>query len=230
MKKEVWKKLFLEEIHSFIDKLQKYENVKNSLNCKNCFNNLNSYQEEKLILAKIIDKNYTTTVEQGNTLELLVKSLFEKIDLVHSVKITTKDIAIGQIDIQLVPIDDDMLYEIWGIKKYKPNSIIGECKNYPNSNVGRPEIEKICWRTCKGRCLSFFIGFEYSEPAIDEIAYFNNNKHSICQRCEGAIIVPLTVFMLEEIIVNNINFCYFINWAISTSQIMSINNYIYQFK
>jgi len=229
MKKEDWSKSFLEELNQFICKIQGYDGIKNSLNCGNCFDNLNSYESEKLILTKIHEKKYKNTKEQGNILELLVKSLFEKINLVHSIKITGKDIAVGQTDIQLLPIDDDdMLYEIWGLKKHKPNSIIGECKNYPKDNVDRPEIEKICWRTCKGRSLSFFIGFEYSQPALDEISGFNSSKHLICQGCEGALIVPLTFYMLEAIIENNINFCYFINWAISTSKMMSIANYIYK--
>ncbi len=119
-----------------------------------------------------------------------------------------------------------MLYTIWGISNNIPRTIIGECKNYPKDPVGRPEIEKICWRTCKGGCLSFFIGFELTKPALDEIGYFNQNKDSICLNCEGSLIIPITILMLETIIENDINFCYFIRWALQASKIMSITNYI----
>lgn len=229
MKKEIFNEIFLREINSFMEKVQDYEAERDSLSCNNCFKNNDSYKKEKIFLSNISNGKYKTTKEQGDVLEDLVKSLFERITFIHNVNVTNKDIAIGQTDIQLFPIDeDDMLYEIWGIVKNKPKSIIGECKNYPKDNVDRPEIEKICWRTCKGGCLSFFIGFEYSKPAIDEIAYFNNNKDDICHRCEGAIIVPLTVYMLEAIIENDINFCYFVRWAIYASKMMSIANYIHK--
>ena len=134
----------------------------------------------------------------------------------------------GQTDIQLLPIDN-RLYEIWGIRDCPPMSIIGECKNYPKDPVGREEIEKICWRTCKGGCLSFFITFDFTQPALDEIAYFNRHKNDLCIKGEGALIVPITIFMLETIITNNINFCYFIRWAILYSKDMNIANYIQKF-
>lgn len=200
---------------------------RDAITCKNVFKNADFYAIENELLDKILTGNFSNTKEQGDSLENLVKLLFGKIQLIHSIEITNKDIALGQIDIQLVPIDD-ALFEIWGLHKQIPEGIIGECKNYSKKKeaIGRPEIEKICWRTCKGGCLSFFIAYGYTEDAIKEISFFNSHKKSLCYKHEGALIVPLTVSMFELVIQNQINFCYFVKWAISTSKMMNIANYL----
>jgi hypothetical protein len=229
MKKEEWLPKFLNDLNDYIIRLQINETA-NSLNCGNCFNNLDSYENEKIILKEINESNYRNTKEQGDALERLVKSLFKRIPLIYSVELTGKSIDIGQTDIQLYPIaDSEVFYGIWGIKDEKPKSIIGECKNHPKQNVNNSEIEKMCWRTCKSGSLTFFVGFDYSEDALNEIAYFNEHKDEICHKTKGSLIVPLNFYMLEAIIKQNINFCYFINWAILLSPKMSIKGYIYQF-
>lgn len=222
------KDIFLKEVESYINKFKKFqEQQKNSLNCDNVFDSTDLYIKEKDYLDRILNGNFTNTTEQGDLLESLVKSLFDRIDLVKSVIITNKEIAIGQIDIQLIPVDE-LIYDVWGMIKEKPQCMIGECKNYSKKKdaVGRPEIEKICWRSCKGGCLSFFIGYGYTEDAINEICYFNNNKSSLFYKHQGVFIVPLTLAMLEVIIHNKINFCYFIKWSIDMSRKMYITNYL----
>lgn len=220
--------LLLQDITSYINKLKQFDESQNNLlTCDNCFVNNDNYQSEKEILKKIMMQDFANTKEKGDALENLVKSLFEKISLVNNVKVTSKDISLGQTDIQLVPVDDK-LYKIWGIKDRDcfPESMIGECKNYNTQKVGREEIEKICWRTCKGGCLSFFIGFEFTQDALKEIADFNQYKNDLCVKGKRALIVPITVFMLETVINNKLNFCYFIRWAIQYSRNMNIANYI----
>ncbi|MDZ8088482.1 MAG: hypothetical protein RMY16_23405 [Nostoc sp. DedQUE12b] len=216
---------FLNEINSYISKASFRKT--NSINCENIFDITDLYIKEKECLDKILNKKFKNTTEQGNLLEELVKLLFKRIDLIHSIEITNRDTTLGQIDIQLLPVDE-VIYDVWGMIKEKPKFMIGECKNFSKKQdkVDRPEIEKICWRSCKGGCLSFFIGYGYTQDAIDEIAYFNNNKDSICFKHQGAFIIPLTLSMLETIILNKINFCYFIKWAIFTSRMMSIANYL----
>lgn len=222
------KDIFLREISSYIHKLKKIQDRQsNSLNCENVFDNSNLYVLEKGYLEKILNNEFTNTKEQGDLLEFLVKSLFQRIDLVQSVIVTNKDTALGQIDIQLIPLEE-YVYDVWGMIKEKPQCLIGECKNYSKKKeaVGRPEIEKICWRSCKGGCLSFFIGHGYTQDAINEISYFNNNKSSLFYKHQGVFIVPLTLSMLEIVIQNDINFCYFIRWSIDMSRKMSIVNYL----
>ncbi|MBW4563976.1 MAG: hypothetical protein KME32_23110 [Mojavia pulchra JT2-VF2] len=222
------KDIFLEEVNSYINKFRKFqEKQKDSLNCDNVFDITDLYIKEKDYLDKILNDRFTNTTEQGDLLESLVKSLFQRIDLVQSVIITNKDIAIGQIDIQLIPLHE-YIYDVWGMIREKPQCMIGECKNYSKKKdaVGRPEIEKICWRSCKGGCLSFFIGHGYTQDAIDEISYFNNNKSSLFYKHQGVFIVPLTLSMLEVVIHNEINFCYFIKWSIDMSRKMNIANYL----
>jgi len=218
---------FLADIDLFIKKTEAHCCHKNAISCNNVFENADLYAIEKDLLDKILAGNFSNSKEQGDSLENLVKLLFGKIQLVHSIEVTNKDITLGQIDIQLVPIDD-ALFEVWGLHTQRPEGIIGECKNYSKKKepIGRPEIEKICWRTCKGGCLSFFIAYGYTEDAINEISYFNSNKKSLCYKHQGALIVPLTLSMLELVIQNKINFCYFIKWAISTSRMMNIANYL----
>jgi hypothetical protein len=220
------KSVFLREIYSFIEKSKALELIENELTCENIFENSNSYTPEKIILDKIFSTEFKNSKDQGDTLEALVKSLFGRIVLIHNVQITNKDTALGQIDILLVPLRDN-IYDVWGLTTEKPKGMIGECKNYSQKKVDRPEIEKTCWRACKGGCLSFFIGFGYTDDAVQEISEFNLGKEFLCTNHKGAYIVPLTLYMLQEIIENNINFCYFIKWAINTSRmITAIANYL----
>jgi hypothetical protein len=218
---------FLEEIESFIGKVKFIEDTRNSFNCSNCFTNDDSYLKEKDLLIRIKADNFETTKEKGDSLENLVKLLFSRIVLIHSVKNTSQESIVGQVDVQLIPTDKNLLFDVLGVKKNYPDSIIGECKNYPNDPVGRPEIEKVCWRTCKAGCLSFFFAYKYTGPSLQEIAFFNNNQRVICQRCnENNLIVPVTMGLLEKVIVNDINFCYFLQWLIEMSRSMSIRNYL----
>lgn len=218
---------FILDLVNYITKTRNYYQ-KNSITCDNVFENLDLYASETELLNKILIGKFSSTKEQGDALENLVKSLFRRIQLVHSIEVTNREVALGQIDIQLIPIEDDGLFEIWGLRKERPQGIIGECKNYSKKqeSVGKPEIEKTCWRTCKGRCLSFFIAYGYTEDAIKEIAFFNSQKKALFHTHEGALIVPLKLSMLELVIQKQINFCYFIKWAISTAKMMNIANYL----
>jgi hypothetical protein len=219
----------IRDVSKFIKKVENSAQ-KNQLTCGNCFQNLDDYKEEKILFDRIKIGNFSNTKEQGDALEELVKLMFSRIDLVESVTITTKETAIGQIDIILIPLRDN-LYDIWGINGEYPRGIIGECKNYTkkiqDNKVSKSEIEKSCWRACKSGCLSFFIGSEYTRDAINEIGEYNNYKHLLCSNHKGAWIVPLKLSMIETIIDNNINFCYFIQWAISMSKVInSVANYL----
>jgi hypothetical protein len=219
---------FLVDIQDFIQKSIKndtHRNKKNSLNCNNSFNCNDKYLEEKEILKRIRDKNYKTTTEQGNLLEELVKKLFNRISLISSLSVTNRDTALGQIDINLIPIDTT-IYDIWGLVGDYPEALTGECKNYKSDKVGRPEIEKTCWRAGKGTALSFFFAASYTQDALQEIAYFNLHKRSIFKKSQGVYIVPITLEMLDVVISNHLNFCYFIRWAIESSKKMKISNYL----
>jgi len=219
------KEKFLTDLNSYIRKISSHQ--KNQVNCGNIFDNSNSYSSEKAYLDRIKASDFSTTKEQGDLLEELVKSLFSRIDLIHSVEITNRDITLGQIDIQLIPVVDT-IYDVWGLLKEQPSGIIGECKNYSKKKqpVGRPEIEKTCWRSCKGGCLSFFIGYAFTEDAIKEVGYFNSEKKSLCCKHSGTYVILITVPMLEVIVENQINFCYFIKWAIAMSSLMNIAGYL----
>jgi hypothetical protein len=218
---------FLVDIQDYINKRINFDTQKNnSMNCNNCFCGDDEYKTEKEIFQKIKSKDFRHTTEQGNLLEDLVKNLFARITLINSLSVTNKDTALGQIDINLIPIDET-IYEIWGMIGDFPSCLIGECKNYKSDKVGRPEIEKMCWRTSKGQALSFFIAQSYTQEAIEEMNYFNLSKESILKKSQGVYIVLLTLKMLEIIIYNNLNFCYFIRWAIETTKRkMAITNYL----
>jgi hypothetical protein len=95
---------------------------------------------------------------------------------VTSLNVTGKETALGQIDLILIPTDDG-LFDLWGMTNDYAKTIIGECKNYTSNKVEKYEIEKTCWRTCKGRCLSFLLQKLYA-GSIDEIHNFNQCKES----------------------------------------------------
>jgi hypothetical protein len=219
-----YKDAFLLDLNSFIEKIQsrKYE----STTCDDVFGNSDSYQREKIYLGEINANKFTTSTDRGNALENLVKCLFSRIDVLTSVSVTRKKTTLGQIDIQISTIQD-FIYDIWGMSIDKPEVtyIIGECKNYTKP-VGKDEIERICWRASKGRCLTFFIATQYTEDATDEIGHFNSNRHSILINHKGVYVIPISISMIEIIVEHNINFCYFLRWAISNSKMMSINNYL----
>jgi hypothetical protein len=217
---------FLIDIQDFVDKSIKNDTCKrNILTCNNIFSCTDDYKEERDILNTIKAGNFKTTKIQGDLLEDLLKKLFNRISLISSLSITNRDTALGQIDISLMTVDETV-YEIWGLVGDCPSGLIGECKNYQSEKVARPEIEKTCWRACKGRALSFFIGPSFKEPAIQEMRNFNLYKRSIFHRSEGVYIVPITLSMLDIITSNNLNFCYFIRWAIQASKDMKIANYL----
>lgn len=85
----------------------------------------------------------------------------------------------------------------------------------------------MCWRTIKGQALSFFIAPSYTQEAIKEIGEFHSCKESLLKKSEGVYIIPITIPMLDIVITNNLNFCYFIRWAIETTKRkMAIANYL----
>lgn len=219
---------FSKDIQDFISKSIDHDSLKkNVLSCRNCFKNNDNYQDEKIILDKIKRGDFKSTKEQGDLLEELLKKLFSRITLLNSLSVTNKDTALGQIDISLITIDDDeTIFEIWGMIGDVPSCLIGECKNYKSDKVARPEIEKTCWRASKGSALSFFIGPAYTQAALDEISYFNLNKQHILNNGQGVYVIPITIDMIEIILLNNLNFCYFIRWAIKSSKRMIISNYL----
>jgi hypothetical protein len=217
---------FLLDIQDFINKsIQNDDRKRDVLTCNNTFTCDDSYKNENEILTRIKAGSFKTTKEQGDLLEDLLKSLFNRMSLISSLSVTNRDTALGQIDINLMTVDET-IYEVWGLIGDCPSCLIGECKNYQTDKVARPEIEKTCWRACKGRALSFFIGPSFKETAIKEIGDFNVQKGSIFYRSEGVYIVPITLGMLDVIISNELNFCYFIRWAIQASKKMAIANYL----
>ena len=218
---------FLVEITEYIRKSVNLDSRKtDSMTCNNCFDCSDGYVKEKDIINKIKTGIYSSTTDQGNALEELLKSLFDRIDLIHSFNVTNKGTALGQIDISLIPLDNT-LYEILGMTDDYPSCLIGECKNYKNpKKVTREDIEKTCWRVSKGKGLSFFIGNAYTQKALEEASEFNLYRESILRECKGVYIVPITFLMIEVVVKNNLNFCYFIRWAIQSSKQMAIMNYL----
>jgi hypothetical protein len=218
---------FLLDIQDYINKsTQNNQRKSNLLTCDNIFKLEDGYKEEKRILSEIKAGNHSTTTNQGDLLEKLLKNLFDRISLISNFSVTNRDTFIGQIDVILTTIDTT-IYEIWGLTGDCPSYLIGECKNYKKSNVSRPEIEKSCWRAGKGKALSFFVGKQFSEDAVKEIGYFNLIKGTIFVESKGIYIVPFTLDMIDVVISNDLNFCYFIRWAIQLSiNGMSIANYL----
>lgn len=220
----IYKQKFLEDLNRFIQKVKTYEG--DSTTCETVFSNSDAYSNEKIYLQEMASNKFITAKDRGDALENLIRSIFNRIDLLDGINITRKQTALGQLDLQLVTVKD-YIYDIWGMICDRPDveHIIGECKNYTEP-VGRPEIERICWRASKGCCLTFFIATEYTQDAIDEIAYFNNNRKHILYKHNGVYVIPLSLSMIEVVVESNINFCYFIRWAIKNSKIMSIANYL----
>lgn len=220
----IYKESFLEDLNGFIQKVKLSEG--DSTTCEKIFSNSDSYLNEKKYLLEISSGQFSTTKDRGDALENLVRSIFNKIDLLDSISLSRKQTILGQIDLQLVTIED-YIYDVWGMARDKPNAeyIIGECKNYTDP-VGRPEIERICWRAIKGCCLAFFIATNYTQDAIDEIGYFNLNRSNLLCKHSGIYIIPLSLSMIEAVVENDINFCYFMKWAIKYSKMMSIANYL----
>lgn len=88
---------FLTEIQRFITNCQALEQrVNNSVHCGNSFENSDSYSFERSCLEAIRSGNYRTTSDQGNTLEFLVKSLFNRISLVNCLEVTNRETELGQ--------------------------------------------------------------------------------------------------------------------------------------
>jgi hypothetical protein len=220
---------FLKDLSSFIQKDEKLSR-RDQLTCANCFENINCYDKERDLISIVKSDDFSNTLEKGNALEDLMKSLFNMVSLINSTEVTNKSTAIGQIDLLLTPLRSN-LYDIWGLASEKPKGIIGECKNYTKvkqqNKISKQEIEKSCWRACKSGSLSFFIGPEYTEDARLEVAYYNNHKHLLCTNHTGALLVPISLPMIELVIENNINFCYFIYWSIMKSRgVAPILNYL----
>ncbi|WP_319420031.1 hypothetical protein [Pleurocapsa sp. FMAR1] len=221
----IYKEKFIEDLNRFISKVQSAE-INNPTTCATIFSNSDQYADEKAYLEELATENFSTAKDRGDALEKLIIKIFNRIDLLDGISITRKETVLGQLDLQLVTVRD-FIYDVWGMTRDKPTVeyMIGECKNYTNP-VGRPEIERICWRATKGACLAFFIATEYTKDALDEIAYFNQNKQNLLLNSNGVYVIPISISMIEAIVNNNINFCYFIKWAIKNSKIMSIVNYL----
>ncbi|MEM7595909.1 MAG: hypothetical protein AAF383_31150 [Cyanobacteria bacterium P01_A01_bin.83] len=221
----IYREKFIEDLNRFISKVQSAE-INNPTTCATIFSNFDQYADEKVYLKEIATESFSTTKDCGDALEKLIIKIFNRIDLLDGISVTRKETVLGQLDLQLVTVRD-FIYDVWGMTRDKPTVeyIIGECKNYTNP-VGKPEIERICWRASKGACLAFFIATEYTKDALDEIAYFNQNKQNLLIKSSGVYVIPISISMIEAIVPQNINFCYFIKWAIKNSKIMSIVNYL----
>ncbi len=221
----IYREKFIEDLNRFISKVQSVEN-NNPTTCATIFSNSDRYSKEKIYLQEIASETFSTTKDRGDALEKLILEIFNRIELLDGISMTRKETALGQLDLQMVTVRD-YIYDVWGMIRDKPavEYIIGECKNYTNP-VGRPEIERICWRASKGACLAFFIATEYTQDAINEIADFNQNRQNILINSNGVYVIPISISMIEAIVENDINFCYFIKWAIKNSKIMSIANYL----
>ena len=224
----IYQEKFLEDLSRFIVNDQKYED-KDAMTCDKVFDNPDHYALEKSYLKEIYTENFTTTKDRGDALEKLIRGLFNRIELLSGINHPGKQTIIGQLDIQYATVRD-FIYDIWNFKlddRPETEYIIGECKNYTDP-VGREEIERICWRAIKSACLTFFIATEYTQPAIDEIAYFNKNKRDIFIKNKGVYIVPLSLPMIKIVVDNDINFCRFLKWAILHSK--NINSIIHYLK
>lgn len=91
------------ELNSFINKVIAAESLAaNPIRCEDVFDDTDLYMNEFHLLQQVLNPGSSTT-QQGNSLEVLVKSFFNRIDLVHSVNETNKSTSIGQIDIQVTP-------------------------------------------------------------------------------------------------------------------------------
>lgn len=217
------------EINEFKQKAEYGESLaSHSVGCGDIFDSDNLYVDESDYI-KIVLAPANSTTQQGDSLEELIKRFFRRVKLVHTVNTTNKEISLGQIDIQITPMNE-MLYDLLGIPQSpKPQFIMGECKNYQSSHnkkIPKEDVEKSCWRTLKGNCITFLFGYGYTQDALDEIGYYNSHVSTLCPGSKNSRVVPITISMLECIIDRKINFCYFLRWSIEMSRQMSINNYI----
>lgn len=139
----IYKEKFVEDLNRFIEKVRSSE-IGEPTTCASVFDNSDQYAAEKVYLSEISTENFATSKDRGDALEKLILRIFNRIELLDSITITRKETVLGQLDLQLVTIQD-FIYDIWGMTRDKPDVeyIIGECKNYTNP-VGKPEIERIC--------------------------------------------------------------------------------------
>ncbi|MBV6626908.1 MAG: hypothetical protein KI793_28880 [Rivularia sp. (in: Bacteria)] len=225
------KDIFINDLKNFVSRQQAINlSLKDSINCCNMFDSENMYDEEEKLILLVLSKNSKNTTQQGDSLETLMKSLFRRVKFIDDVQITNRDLPIGQIDLQLTPIDD-IAYKVLGLINEEPCGLIGECKNYKSSNkVEREEIEKTCWRACKSGSLSFFIAPNFTSGALKEVEEFNQYKADICKKHCGIFIVPINLEMIQAVISHKINFCYFIKWAIHRSKSHNITPHLRAFK
>lgn len=220
-------KIFINDLKKFIARKMDLESsIKDSMNCCSMFDNEKIYENEEKLMSLVTStrSNKKNTTEQGDSLEYLMKALFGRVKFIDNVEVTNRDIAIGQIDLQLNPIDE-RAYDVLGLVSNKPLGLIGECKNY-TAKVGKEEIEKICWRCCKSGFLSFFIGSQFTAGALDEVDEFNLYKENICKKHCGVFVVPLNLEMIKIIIEEKINFCYFIQWAIQRAKSHNLTHHL----
>ncbi|MGD1902699.1 MAG: hypothetical protein ACFB9N_10720 [Geitlerinemataceae cyanobacterium] len=159
-------------------------------------------------------------------LEDLMRKLFHRFDLAEPYSRNTCDTGIGQVDLILTAISDEF-YEILGLKD-KPKGIVGECKNYkPSKALGRPIVEQMCWRSIKGGSLILVVAKEFTKDSQKEISFFNGFVRTLKDHPGNAILIPITLEMIDVVLNENINFCYFLRWAIQgTQNNMAISNYL----
>lgn len=219
--------IFLADLNQYIRTVKNVEALeKNSLTCSDVFDGNEMYEPEEKLLQKVLDK-HTTTTEQGDSLELLMKSLFERIKFIDSVKVTNRDITIGQIDLQLRLVGE-IGYKILGlVPPNNPLGLIGECKNFSSGDkIGREDIEKMCWRSGKSGFLSFYISRSFTSGALNEIAEFNLHKENVLKKHHGVYIAPISLDMVKLVIEKKINFCHFVKWLIHCSMTHSIATHL----
>jgi hypothetical protein len=218
----------VQHLRSAEEKYLKFASKSDCVHCGNCFDHDDKYQSELGILTQIESSSeQKTTKGKGDLLEELLESLFRRFDTVEPFSRNTCDTGIGQIDL-LVTVIADEFYDVLGLFK-KPKGIIGECKNYDSSgSLGRPIIEQMCWRSVKGSVLVFVVAKKFSKDSQKEIGDFNNLAPKIVKDFpDDAILVPITLEMISVVLKEDLNFCYFLKWAIqATKHNMAISNYL----
>lgn len=211
------KSLFLSQLQVFLEREANYSRVYEGVtSCEDAFDNEDGYEKERKLLQENKQNNLDSN-RKGEILEEIVFSLFSRIASLEVVNRNQAKTSLGQIDLQVL-ISDKSAYDILGlIPRPSSDLIIGECKNFKGKPIELENIEKACWRSCKGRSLQFFIGTKYTQAAIDEIRHFNSYKQTIFLGSEGVWMVPITIDMIEAVVENNINFLSFLKWSIKYS-------------
>ncbi len=68
---------------------------------------------------------------------------------------------------------------------------------------------------------------EFTKDSQKEISFFNGFVRTLKDHPGNAILIPITLEMIDVVLNENINFCYFLRWAIQgTQNNMAISNYL----